>query len=200
MSVILLPIRCFPLLQAAYRGDKGIAVIAHGGLEEVIGMVFKGDEEEKEAQRGHIVPDDITRENDLEDLGEEMGNSKPENGNFLVMVEPFPAGSVKEQTAQDFRIGNGIKQRMEDSMTVDQRFVKIRDPLCGGGGKDQEGLQQMNRKEKNPDRSFKLGDLCDIIRVQQEKAGQEVIQPQIPQVYQVADKRRVLSGIRDAVD
>ena len=89
---------------------------------------------------------------------------------------------------------------MEDSPAVDERFVKIRDPLCGGGGKDQEGLQQMNRKEKNPDRSFKLGDLCDIIRVQQEKAGQEVIQPQIPQVYQVADKRRVLSGIRYAVD
>ena len=105
-------------------------------------MVFKGDEEEKEAQRGHIVPDDITRENDLEDLGEEMGNGKPENGNFLVMVEPFPAGSVKEQTAQDFRIGNGIKQRMEDSMTVDQRFVKIRDPLCDGGSKNQEGTSR----------------------------------------------------------
>lgn len=95
-------------------------------------MVFKGDEEEKEAQCGHIVPDDITRENDLEDLGEEMGNGKPENGNFLVMVEPFPAGSVKEQTAQDFRIGNGIKQRMKDAPAVNQGLVKVRDQLCDG--------------------------------------------------------------------
>ena len=117
------------LLQAADRGGERVAVIAHGGLEEVIGMVFKGHKEEEQAQGGHEIADDIVREDDLEHLRHEIGDGIPENGDLLVMVELLPAESVEEQAAQDLRIGDGIQQPVKAAPAVDQVFVKVGDPL-----------------------------------------------------------------------
>ena len=172
-------IRRPPLLQAADGGDESIAVIAHGGLEEVIGMVFKGHEEEEQAQGGHEIADDIAGEDDLEHLGDEIGDGVPENGDLLVMVEPFCAEGIKEQAAQDFRVGDDIEQRVQDAPAVDQALVKVGDPLCGGRGEDQESFQEMNGKEESPDGNPVLRDLGDIVRVEQENAGQEVIKPEV---------------------
>ena len=150
-------------------------------------MILKSDKEEKQAQGRHEIADDIAGENNLEDLCDEIDHGIPENGDLLVMVKALPADGVEKQACQDLRIGNGVKQGMEDPVAVQQVFVKVGDPPCGGGGKDQEGFQEMDRKEEDPDRSLNLRDLCDVIRVQHENAGQQVIKPQISQVDGIAD-------------
>ena len=194
------PVRRPALLQAADGGDKGVAVIAHGGLEKVIGLVFKGDEEEKQAQGGDEIADDIAGENHLEGMRAEIDHGIPENGDLLVMVEALAADEVENEAGQDLRIGDGVKNGMKDAPVIDQALVKVGDPPCDGRSEDEECFQQMNGKEENPHRDFELRDLRQVVGIEQENAGQQVVEPQIGQVHRVAHKGGELLRVRDGVD
>ena len=58
----------------------------------------------------------------------------------------------------------------------------------------------MDGKEEDPDRVFELRDLGQVVGIQQENAGQQVVKPEIGKVHQVPGKRSKLLRIGNGVN